>query len=275
MFGIDIKLKKGTQYLLITLVITLIFLGLEEAFQGILPYSIFVSALLAFLLLLPVHYGVTRLVQKLFPHVTETETYLERRKHELFGAALRSAMRDGKVDEKEQAMLLSLVKELQLKPHEYEKLLKEARTHQTLRDTYTILRYDFFAPELRAKSGARYLITILILTLIFVVLSEAIEGILPFPAFISVVCAFACIVPVNRGVMKITDRLFPAAKESEKVFDTRRLDIYRAALAGAYADKKITEREQASLVALIKDLNITPAEHERVLLEIKRGDDPR
>jgi hypothetical protein len=184
-------------------------------------------------------------------------------------------MRDGKVDEKEQTMLLSLVKELQLKPHEYEKLLQEARTDQEIRSTYTILKYDLFPSELRVKSGVRYLIMILILTLIFVVISEAIEGILPFPAFISVVCAFALLVPVNRGVMKVTDKLFPAVKEPERYFDTKRLDIYRAALAGAYADREITEREQASLVALIKDLNITPAEHERVLREIKRGDDPR
>ncbi len=120
LFGIELHFKGALQSGLIAAPLTTAFFVLSEVLEQSFSVSsgaaaIIVAAAIA-VALRPLQWLVQRFVERLLPGVAKTPDYLERRRDELYAAAVEHALIDGRVTDAERAILNGLQSQLGIPP---------------------------------------------------------------------------------------------------------------------------------------------------------------
>lgn len=134
---------------------------------------------------------------------------------------------------------------------------------------YAILRYQLFDLNTRIRIGVRYGTLATIFFFVFFTVQELVKDVWgqAFGYFTGLLLAGALIflfTPLQGFIEKFAHKLVPAAT-SESYERYRAMEIYRAALEGALADKIVNPTELSTLKNLRSTLGITEADH--MLLE--------
>lgn len=140
---------------------------------------------------------------------------------------------------------------------------------------YAILRYQLFDLNVRMRAGVRYGTMTTVFAAIFFTVQELVKdlGGSALGYFAGVLAAAALVFlfePVQRWIEKFSHRVVPA--ESTDTYEKfRSMEIYKAALEGALADKTINPDESISLKNLRAKLGISDADHHLLERDIKNA----
>lgn len=137
---------------------------------------------------------------------------------------------------------------------------------------YGVLHTQMFDIDLKLKIALTHSLAGATIASAFFVGIEALESVFPVQGLVSGVILAAALVlalrPVEHLAGRVANRLMGHVEPTEEYLDTRRLQVYRAALEGAMEDGRITERERAILDRLKSELGISEAEARRSELEL-------
>lgn len=130
--------------------------------------------------------------------------------------------------------------------------------------TYGVLHTQLLNIELKVKLALERSTVFAVIAAAFLIGSEALESLVPVHStIIGLGLAFGVAValrPLERVAKRLVDRIMPGVERTPVYFETRRLEVYRAALESAALDGIITEREHAILASLRTKLGITNEE---------------
>lgn len=140
---------------------------------------------------------------------------------------------------------------------------------------YGVLRFQLFDIDLKLKFALTQGTVGMIIAAGFFLGSEVLEGVvqgvLPIGGtLLGLVVAAAVVLalrPVQRFAEALADRLMPGVRATPDYVDSRKHEVYRAALEGAFEDQEITERERSMLRRLREKLEISP----EVAAELEAG----
>jgi uncharacterized membrane protein YebE (DUF533 family) len=121
LFDVDLKIKRGLKGSTLTAFFVLAFFLAEQVGQVLIseragPYVGIAGAGVLALGIVPLRRLATRVADRAMPHVRESPDYIAARKLHVYRAAVESAMEDGRIDERERAMLNRLAAELVIGP---------------------------------------------------------------------------------------------------------------------------------------------------------------
>lgn len=138
---------------------------------------------------------------------------------------------------------------------------------------YAILRYQLFDLNVRMRAGVRYGTMTTVFAAIFFTVQELVKdlGGSALGYFTGVLAAAALVFlfePVQRWIEKFSHRVVPA-QSTDTYEKFRSMEIYKAALEGALADKSINPDESLSLKNLRAKLGISDADHHLLERDIR------
>jgi hypothetical protein len=138
---------------------------------------------------------------------------------------------------------------------------------------YAILRYQLFDLNVRIRIGVRYGTLATIFFFVFFTVQELVKDVWgqAFGYFTGLLLAGALIflfTPLQGYIEKFSHRLVPAST-SETYERYRAMEIYRAALEGALADRVVNSTELATLKNLRATLGITDTDHQLLERDIR------
>jgi len=141
---------------------------------------------------------------------------------------------------------------------------------------YAILKYQLFDIEVKMKRSIRYSIVMTTLAASLIIFNESLEffvtkSLFSGPVF-SISAAFLLAVlftPVNNLTKKGVDILFPNVSDSERHYNLKKTEIYRAALEQAWVDGSPSEKEKAMLKCLREKLDLSEKDHKKLEAEVK------
>lgn len=141
---------------------------------------------------------------------------------------------------------------------------------------YAILKYQLFDIEVKMKRGIRYFIVMTTFAGSLIILNEGmefflVESLFSGPVFsIAVAVLLATLfIPVNSLAKRGVNRLFPNVSDSERHYDLKKTEIYRAALEQAWVDGSPSEKEKAMLERLREKLGLSEKDHKKLEAETK------
>lgn len=142
---------------------------------------------------------------------------------------------------------------------------------------YAGMRYQLFSLERRARQSVAVTAALVIGFVGFNSLQEIAESFLadtvlfsglPASGVFAALTVGAVSIPIGRTSLGLAKRLFPQVSRIDYEHQ-RKLQIYRAALEGAFADGIATPREAASLRALRASLELDEEAHDELELQVR------
>jgi hypothetical protein len=141
---------------------------------------------------------------------------------------------------------------------------------------FGILRYHMFDIEFIVRKTFYYSLIALPLIGLFRLIELGISYAVSFTFFEGSIMArliaagvvAACFFPMRKLSIKLGDRLLPAFTETVKLDTDKEANVYRRQLEIALADGELSDKEEAMLELLRKDLGITVKGHEMLVEEI-------
>lgn len=145
--------------------------------------------------------------------------------------------------------------------------------------SYAVLKDQFLDIDIRIKAGVRQSIVVGAFAAAFLVGSEVLEEFVPFNGVWVGVGAAGAISLVLRPLQAVAtaavERLMPDVAAGDEYLDARKVEVYQAALESAYADDRVTRKEERMLSILREKLGITEREasllHQRINGETVMG----
>lgn len=142
---------------------------------------------------------------------------------------------------------------------------------------FAIVRYEVFDIDRRLRRATTVSLLALAMGGTFISVQSVIEGFLHDSFFggipsefvsngIAASAATVLGIPLLNAARAVSAKVIPELSVDE--LRSRKLEIYRHSLAGAYADGIVKEGESRTLAALRETLGITQAEHERLAREV-------
>ncbi len=129
---------------------------------------------------------------------------------------------------------------------------------------YAVLRFQLFDIDLKVKFVLQQSTVGALIVGGFIVGSEVLESFVPVSGTVlNIIVAVAILIvlrPMQRLALSITDGLMRNVQNTPEYLETRRLEVYRAALEGAFKDGLITEKERSILDHLRDSLGISQVE---------------
>jgi hypothetical protein len=129
---------------------------------------------------------------------------------------------------------------------------------------YAVLRFQLFNIDLKIKFVLQQSTVAALIIGGFIVGSEVLESFVPVSGTVSnIVVAIAILIvlrPLQRLALSITDGLMRNVQNTPEYLEVRRLEVYRAALEGAFEDGLITDKERSILDRLRDSLGISQVE---------------
>jgi hypothetical protein len=129
---------------------------------------------------------------------------------------------------------------------------------------YAVLRFQLFNIDLKIKFVLQHSTVGALIIGAFIVGSEVLESFVPVSGTVlNIVVAIAILIvlrPMQRLALRITDGLMRNVQNTTEYLDVRRLEVYRAALEGAFEDGLITDKERSILDHLRDSLGISQVE---------------
>jgi len=131
---------------------------------------------------------------------------------------------------------------------------------------YGVLRHQLLEIDLRLRFAFTQGVVGALIAGTFLVVSEGLESIFPVQGIVTAMVLAGVIAIILRPAQKVAEqfanRLMPGVRPTTDYLDERRLSVFRSALEGALDDGEITQREEAILSRLRKQLSITSNEEE-------------
>jgi len=263
LFDIDIIVKRSTYVFIIVSVIALVFSGIQEGIELILPFSKIISALVVALMFIPIERLAKRITSRFFPWDETSEAYENERRKEIYLAALEGAYYDAVLTQEEERMLEQLRGRLAISEEEHRRYALEAQKSVLPRALGTEPlkeRYD-------KTKILYYIVSISALFILFVVGQELLENIFPMPTVVAAVIITLLFIPVRYVMEKYILVKFKdeGTDKDEKSIAVR---IYEGILRDAYADEIITDMESDMLLFIRKELGISEGEHREMARRI-------
>ncbi len=129
---------------------------------------------------------------------------------------------------------------------------------------YAVMRFQLFNIDLKVKFVLQQSTVGALIIGGFIVGSEVLESFVPVSGTVlNIVVAIAILIalrPMQRLALSITDGLMRNVQNTTGYLDVRRLEVYRAALEGAFEDGLITDKERSILDHLRDSLGISQVE---------------
>jgi hypothetical protein len=129
---------------------------------------------------------------------------------------------------------------------------------------YAVLRFQLFKIDLKVKFVLQQSTVGALIVGGFIVGSEVLESFVPVSGTVlNIIVAVAILIvlrPMQRLALSITDGLMRNVQNTPEYLEVRRLEVYRAALEGAFKDGLITEKERSILDHLRDSLGISQVE---------------
>jgi hypothetical protein len=129
---------------------------------------------------------------------------------------------------------------------------------------YAVLRFQLFNIDLKVKFVLQQSTVGALIIGGFVVGSEVLESFVAVSgAALNIIVAIAILVvlrPIQRLALRMTNRLMHGVQNTPEYLGLRRLEVYRAALEGAFKDGLITDKERSILDHLRDNLGISQVE---------------
>ncbi len=129
---------------------------------------------------------------------------------------------------------------------------------------YAVMRFQLFNIDLKVKFVLQQSTVAALIIGGFIVGSEVLESFVPVSGTVlNIVVAIAILIvlrPMQRLALSITDGLMRNVQNTTEYLDVRRLEVYRAALEGAFEDGLITDKERSILDHLRDSLGISQVE---------------
>jgi len=127
---------------------------------------------------------------------------------------------------------------------------------------YGVLHVKLFDLDLKLKFALRQSTIGLIIAAAFFTGSELLEGLVPVQGTLLGLLSAAVIVvllhPVQRFAEAFASRVMRGVEDTPEYVERQKQQVYRAALEGAFADGRLSERERSILDRLCEELGIAP-----------------
>lgn len=263
LFDIDIIVKRSTYIFIIVSVIALVFSGIQEGIELILPFSKIISALIVAAAFIPIEKLSGKITNTLFPWNESSDEYLRERRKDIYLAALEGAYYDAILTPDEERMLTSLRNQLKITDEEHIRYAHEAQK--------SVLPGALGTGEKRDKVGKRkilyYAISISVLFILFVVGQELLENVLPMPTLVSAVLLSMLFIPIRFVLDKYIIKRFRGTAEKTDPRE-QALAVYEGILRDAWEDRVITDMESDMLLFIRKELGIREGEHREMARRI-------
>ena len=263
LFDIDIIIKRSTKVFLIVSMIGLVFAGIQELIELVLPFSKIISALVVAAAFIPIEKLAGKITNTIFPWNETSDEYIRERRKEIYVAALEGAYYDAILTQDEEKMLAKLRNQLDIPEDEHLRYAHEAQK--------SVLPGALGTGEIREKIGRRktlyYAISITLLFILFVVGQELLENILPMPTIVSAILLSILFIPMRYVLDK---RIIKRYKRDREKSDPRSqaLSVYEGILRDAWEDRIITDMESDMLRFIRKELGISEGEHREMARRI-------
>jgi len=139
---------------------------------------------------------------------------------------------------------------------------------------YAVLRFQLFNIDLKVKFVLQQSTVGALVIGGFIVGSEVLESFVPVSGTIlNIVVAVAILIvlrPMQRLALRMTNNLMRSVQNTPEYLEVRRLEVYRAALEGAFEDGLITDKERSILDRLRDSLGISQVEAVALEKELKQ-----
>ncbi len=126
---------------------------------------------------------------------------------------------------------------------------------------YAVLRFQLFDIDLKVKFALRYGTVTAMIVGSFVVGSEILEALFPVSGtvlnILVAIAILAVLRPIQGMALRVTDRLMHRVQNTPEYLETRRLEVYLAALEGVSEDGVVTDKERRVLNRLRDDLGVS------------------
>jgi len=131
---------------------------------------------------------------------------------------------------------------------------------------YGVLRHQLLEIDLRLRFALTQSVVGALIAGTFLVVSEGLESVFPVQGIATTIVLAGVIAIILRPAQKVAERfanrIMPGVRPTTDYLHERRLSVFRSALEGALDDGEITQREEAILSRLRKQLRITSDEEE-------------
>ncbi len=129
---------------------------------------------------------------------------------------------------------------------------------------YAVLRFQLFKIDLKVKFALQQSTVGALVIGGFIVGSEVLESLIPVSGTVlNIIVAIAILIvlrPIQRLALSITDGLMRSVQNTTEYLNVRRVEVYCAALEGAFEDGLITDKERSILDHLRDSLGISQLE---------------
>ncbi len=129
---------------------------------------------------------------------------------------------------------------------------------------YAVMRFQLFNIDLKVKFVLQQSTVGALIIGGFIVGSEVLESFVPVSGVVlNIIVAIAILIvlrPIQRLALRMTNRVMHSVQNTPEYLGLRRLEVYRAALEGAFKDGLITEKERSILDHLRDNLGISQVE---------------
>ena len=258
LFDIDIIIKRSTKIFMILAMIGLVFAGVQELIELILPFSRIISALIVAVAFIPIERLSEKITNRLFPWDEASDEYIQERRKDIYLAALEGAYYDAILTLDEEKMLARLRKQFEISEDEHLRYAHEAQKSVLPGALGTDEKGE--RTMIRRRKIILYAVSISILFILFVVGQELIENVLPMPTIVSAILLSLLFIPIKYLLDKYIIKRF---KGEQKKTDARSqaIAVYESILRDAWEDRIITDMESDMLRFIRKELGISEEEH--------------
>jgi len=141
---------------------------------------------------------------------------------------------------------------------------------------YGILRTQLFDIDIKLKRGLRDGTLTAIFVVAFFLAEQAGQQLIsdqagPFVGIAGAGAIALAFAPVRRFASKVANIAMPHTDNSATYIAARKMQVYRAALEGAYEDGSVTEKERAVLTHLAAELGIAPDDMVAIEAEVREA----
>jgi len=255
LFNINIIVKRSAYVVLIVFVLGLVFAGIQQVFEDIIPLYGILSALIVAVLFIPVENIATRITNRVFPWDETSEEYINKRSREIYAAAVKGALEDAVVTEEEKDTLRQLRYKFHISKEDQQIIDREIREQAETKKTESV----------NLRKVLYYLTSIFVLFFLFVVIQELLEITFPVPPIFGAVFITAIFIPIKFWLEGIIIKKLQV-KKSRHDPKVLVLDIYSDILKETSKGNVIEDND---ILRYIRDeLGVSDEEHERVASKV-------
>jgi hypothetical protein len=283
LFGIDLRVKAGVRHAVIVSIFTLTFFVVTEAAEKLIvtdqstSFGVVAAGVLA-LASRPLEQLAAKAGDRVMPAAQPIARMTESERRRFYRQQYRLVEEDGNVTAKERRILERLRKALDIRVADAKRLedgtlmldgADDVAERAAIEARSLDADEEDSGLELLVKGG----IVAATIALVFGMLSEGIESLIPLSSFeagLATAAAIALLLaPIQNGAQRLTDRLFPSVSRPEDRADARRLRLYRDAVEEALADGVLSRRDKTFLGHLREQLGIEKKQGAAIENEIR------